>query len=114
MILISKYLIPKGYTGMAVYPFVFLKDKNLKYDKVLINHEKIHLRQQLELFILPFYIIYITEFVIRLACYRSWKQAYLNISFEREAYCNESNLNYLKDRIYWRFLKYFYGHGFQY
>jgi len=30
MILISKYLVPKGYVGMTIYPFVFLKDARLK------------------------------------------------------------------------------------
>ena len=47
MILISKYIVPKGYTGVTVYPFVFLKHKGLKKDDILINHERIHLRQQL-------------------------------------------------------------------
>jgi hypothetical protein len=31
-------------------------------DKVFVNHEKIHLRQQLELLVLPFYVWYIIEF----------------------------------------------------
>jgi hypothetical protein len=39
MIVISKTLVPKGYTGIAIYPFVFIKDKSLKGDMVLINHE---------------------------------------------------------------------------
>ena len=65
MILISKYLVPKGYTGLTIYPFVFLKYRRLKADMTLINHERIHLRQQLELLVIPFYIIYVSEFLIR-------------------------------------------------
>ncbi len=106
MILISKYLVPKGYTGVAIYPFVLLKYHRLKSDAVLINHERIHLRQQVELLVIPFYIIYMLEFVLRLVQYRAWKKAYINISFERECYKNEENLDYLQTRKFWQFLKY--------
>jgi len=48
MLVVSKYLVPKGYAAMAVF-FVFFKYK--KYlNPIRLNHEKIHLRQQLELF----------------------------------------------------------------
>lgn len=106
MILISKYLVPKGYTGLTIYPFVFLKYHRLKTDIVLINHERIHLQQQLELLVVPFYLLYLVEFLIRLVQYRGWKKAYRNISFERECYLNESNFDYLKTRKRWTFLKY--------
>lgn len=106
MILISKYLIPKGYVGLALYPFVFLKSKELRLNEVLVNHEKIHLRQQLELLVLPFYIIYGFEFLIRLLQFKKWHVAYRNISFEREAYTNEKNLDYLESRSFWEFLRY--------
>lgn len=112
MIFFSKYLVPKGYTGITIFPFVFLKYKNLKDDVVLINHESIHLRQQLELLILPFYVIYFLEFLMRLIQYRNWYKAYRNISFEREAYYNEANLDYLKNRKVWSFLKYFCSNDF--
>ncbi|WP_290698062.1 hypothetical protein [Lacinutrix sp.] len=106
MILISKYLVPKGYTGITIFPFVFLKTSALKEDAVLINHEKIHLRQQLEFLIVPFYIIYGLEFFVRLIQYKNWYNAYVNISFEREAYQNQTNFSYLKQRQFWSFLKY--------
>ena len=112
MILISKYLIPKGYTGLTMFPFVILKNHLLKEDVVLINHESIHLKQQLELLILPFYFVYGLEFLYRLLRYRNWKRAYRNISFEREAYSNEDDLDYLNTRRNWRFLKYIRGNDF--
>lgn len=112
MIVISKYLVPNGYSGLTIFPFVILKNKRLVKDDCLINHERIHIRQQWELLILPFYIIYGIEFLIRLNHYKNWTLAYRNISFEREAYQNENNLTYLKSRKFWGFLKYLRSHEF--
>ena len=106
MVLISKFAIPKGYIGLTVFPFIFLKYEHLKSDTILMNHERIHLRQQLEFLILPFFLIYTTEFLIRLIVLRNWKRAYRSISFEKEAYANERNLTYLKSRSFWSFLSY--------
>ena len=106
MILISRYITPKGYQGITLYPFVFLKDSKLKTNTVLVNHENIHLKQQLELLVIPFYIWYGIEFLIRLFQYKNWNTAYRNISFEREAYTNEKDLNYLRLRSWFSFLKY--------
>ena len=106
MVITSKYLIPKGYTAMALYPFIIVRDTGLAVNAVLLNHERIHLRQQLEMLILPFYIWYVLEYFIRLIKYRNRKTAYRNISFEREAYANEGNLSYLHSRTFWTFLKY--------
>jgi hypothetical protein len=99
--------VPRGYIGMTVFPFMFLKTKALKGDDVLINHEKIHLKQQLELLIILFFVLYTLEFLFRLLQYKNWHLAYRNISFEREAYLNEKDLNYLKKRSFWSFVKYF-------
>jgi len=112
MIFISKYLVPKGYTGLTVFPFVFLKNTRFKTDYILINHEKIHLKQQLEMLLIPFYLVYGFEFLIRLIQYKNWNLAYRNISFEREAYTNELNLDYLKRRPFWGFLKYLRANDF--
>ncbi len=107
MILItSKYLVPKGYSGITLFPFVFMRDKTLAANPVFINHERIHLRQQAELLVLPFYLLYITEYFIRRLAYHTQKEAYRNISFEREAYANEKNMEYLKSRKLFSFLKY--------
>ena len=106
MILISKYLVPKGYSGITIFPFVLLKHRMSKKDKILINHEKIHLKQQLEMLIIPFFIWYVLEFAIRLYQFKTWQIAYKNISFEREAYIKEKDLNYLKSRSFWTFINY--------
>lgn len=102
----TKYLIPKGYRGLAVFPFVFYRNHLDKEDLVFVNHEKIHLRQQLEMCFFPFFIWYFMEFLLRLIQYKNWNLAYRNISFEREAYANEKKLDYLKRRSFWGFLRY--------
>ncbi len=106
MILIFKHIIPKKYIGLTIYPFIFLKSTDLKNNTTLINHEKIHLKQQIELFWLFFFVWYFIEFLIRLLQYKNWHKAYKNISFEREAYKNEDNPNYLLTRKSRNFLNY--------
>lgn len=106
ILIVFKYLTPRGFRGLTFYPFVFLADKDDKLNKVFINHERIHIRQQIELLILPFYLWYFTEYLLRLIQYKDSKKAYYNISFEREAYVNEKDLDYIKQRSFWNFLKY--------
>lgn len=105
-LIVAKYLIPKGYRGLAIFPFIFLKYAKDSTNKILVNHEKIHLQQQTELLLLPFFIWYLLEYCFRLIQYKNVNLAYRNISFEREAYTNESNFDYLKSRSSFRFLKY--------
>ena len=105
-LIVTKYLIPKGYRGMTVFPFVILREKDGKQNAVLVNHEKIHIRQQLELLVLPFFIWYGVEFLLRWIQFNDKNLAYRNISFEREAYANEKDLNYLKSRSFWKFLNF--------
>jgi len=99
-------LVPKGYRGITLYPFIVLRNSNLIGNQVLLNHENIHLKQQLELLILPFYVWYSFEFLVRFVQFKSWGKAYRNISFEREAYHKEYDLDYLNNRKLWSFLKY--------
>lgn len=107
MLLIFKHIIPTKYCGLAIYPFIFLKNKDLLLNKSLINHERIHLKQQLELLWIFFFIWYFSEYLIHLFRYKNHIKAYKNISFEKEAYRNEFDLNYLKKRKMYSFLKYF-------
>ena len=106
ILIVFKYLTPRGFRGLTFFPFVILKNKQDALDKVCLNHERIHLRQQLELLVLPFYIWYGIEFATRLLILKDRYLAYRAISFEREAYQNEKDLNYLKSRSFWKFLKY--------
>jgi hypothetical protein len=90
--------------GMAVFPFVFIKNKNPGV--ILLHHECIHLRQQLEMGFILFYAWYLIEYLVRLICHRNHDRAYRAISFEREAYQYESSLTYLQKRPFWAFLRY--------
>ena len=74
-------------------------------DKFVINHEKIHDAQQRELLFIPFYILYLLEWLFRLLQYRNWNKAYRNISFEREAYAHGNDLGYLGRRKHYAFIK---------
>ncbi|WP_348823459.1 hypothetical protein [Flavobacterium aestuarii] len=105
-VIVAKYLIPKGYRGLTVFPFVIIKYRFDSKNKILVNHERIHIRQQLELLVLPFFLWYFVEYAVRLLQYRNTNLAYRNISFEREAYSNELDLDYLKTRRIFSFLKY--------
>ncbi|MET4081059.1 hypothetical protein ABIB40_001004 [Pedobacter sp. UYP30] len=84
--------------GMALFPFILLKSADYKKDTILLNHEKIHLRQQLELLVLPFYVCYLANYLINRLKYKNHYEAYRNIIFEKEAFDNERNLGYLKKR----------------
>lgn len=99
-------MVPKGFVGITLYPFIFLKRKDLKHDAELINHEKIHLKQQQELLIVFFFLFYLIEWTVKFLKYRNTFLAYKNLSFEREAYLNQDNLYYLENRKTWAFLNY--------
>nr|WP_233264597.1 MULTISPECIES: hypothetical protein [unclassified Flavobacterium] len=105
-LIVSKYLIPKGYRGLTIFPFVIVKFKEDKENPILLNHERLHIRQQLELLVLPFFIWYLLEYCIRLLYYKNSYLAYKNISFERECYRHEQDLNFLKKRTFFNFLKF--------
>lgn len=110
-VIISSFLTTLFSAGRAnavtIFPFVFVQAKRMREDSVLINHEQIHIIQSLELLVLPFYVLYVMEFFIRFVRCRDFNRAYRNISFEREAYHNETDLNYLKNRKYWSFIRYY-------
>jgi hypothetical protein len=93
-----------GADGMALFPFILVRRPNP--GATLINHERIHLRQQAELGVLPFYLWYVVEYGIRWLHYRDHYTAYRNICFEREAFANDTNLAYLNTRPFWSFRKY--------
>jgi len=90
--------------GIAIFPYVILRERYrdsedefwVKANKKTINHESIHFQQALELGVIPFYLLYVLEWMFKLPFYG--KEAYYEISFEKEAYENEKDLDYLNDR----------------
>ena len=105
MKIIENRLIPfKGFLAMNLFGLFFVrKDEwNRHSDKIkeiTINHESIHTVQMKETGYVFFYIIYFLEYLFRflLNGFDSDK-AYRNISFEKEAYENEDNFEYLGKR----------------
>jgi hypothetical protein len=74
-----------------------------KMDDYELNHELIHVAQQRELLYLPFFVWYVTEWLVLTLKYRDWMKAYYNIRFEREAYRHQHDLSYLSHRRHYHY-----------
>jgi len=104
-IIIKTRLLKKKVAAIALFPFILVNRKAVVNEQ-LINHERIHLRQQIEMLVLPFYLFYLLEYLVRLIQTSNKDKAYRNISFEREAYENDHDMNYLQKRKIWNWIKY--------
>jgi hypothetical protein len=91
-----------GFSAINLFGILFVRRNIVLTDKIL-NHEQIHTAQIKELFYVIFYLFYFFEWFIKL--FKYGKQSYYNISFEREAYMNENNLEYLKKRKLFAWIK---------
>lgn len=122
VIIVKNSLFPfPGYIAMTVWPFIFVRKKAAaRYGAAADNHERIHAAQQVEMLVagiflglaaflsglgfwalafLPvFFLWYAVEWACRFIQYRDTKKAYRNIAFEREAYRNEGDTEYLHQR----------------
>ena len=117
---INKFIPFPDFRAVNLFGVLFVRGAR-PLTKVTLNHESIHSRQFVELMVLfavatvfirwwlpvfapfAFYVWYIVEWLIRLL---KKGNAYRNISFEREAYANEKNTEYLKTRRLFTFLNY--------
>jgi len=89
-------------SAIALFPFVFCRGKIGDQTRV---HETIHFQQQLETGILPFYLIYLYDYIkLRLSGEYGWV-AYRMIRAEKEAHSNDRVPNYLQKRKRWRWLR---------
>ena len=101
MKIIYNNILPfKGFKCVNLFGILFAR-KGANITQITVNHESIHSQQMKELVYLPFYIWYIIEWLIRLFLKGN---AYRTISFEREAYLNERNADYLSKRKHFAFL----------
>ena len=102
MKIIKNNIIPfKGFRAINLFGILFVRG-NARIDDITLNHEKIHTAQIKEMLYVFFYVWYVIEWFIRLP----FGNAYRNISFEREAYANQDDLNYLENRKRFDFVKY--------
>ena len=105
-IIYNKYLPTKDYAAINICGLIFARNECRPLKDKTICHETIHTRQIVELLVVFFYLWYGIEWLIRLVQYRNGKEAYYNISFEREAYTNAPDETYLKRRKLFAFIRY--------
>lgn len=105
MKVIYNSLIPiKGFRAMNLFGIIFARKEYKQLSLRTLNHEAIHTAQMKELLYIGFYFWYVVEWFIKLFKFGR-KDAYRNISFEREAYDHQHDYGYLKKRkhfAWWR------------
>lgn len=98
MKIIRNRLIPfKGFKAINLFGVVFVR-RECAMTATDLNHEAIHTAQMREMLYLIFYLAYLIEWLWHLVACRNAKEAYRRISFEREAYANQSDADYLTNR----------------
>ena len=110
-IIFNKYIPFKGFLAINLFGVLFVRKKGDNSNPVLsestINHEKIHTEQMKEMGYIFFYLWYIIEWLIRcLIGIFTVNSPYYDISFEREAFDNQNNLDYICNRKHFSWLKY--------
>lgn len=93
-IIYNRFIPWKNFAAINLLGIIFIK-RGVQATPRLLNHEKIHSAQQRELGYLFFFVCYLAEYLWHLTLGRN---AYRCISFEREAYDHEKDLEYLKHR----------------
>jgi len=92
-------------TAITLWPFgIFLRRIEYLSNHRMINHESIHWEQQKELGGLLFYVLYLLEWLIKIPFYG--KRSNMNLSSEREGYFFRDDLDYLRRRKRYQWLKY--------
>jgi len=94
LIIRNRYIPVRGFSAINILGILFVRPDTHVTPR-LLNHERIHTMQMLEMGIIFFYLWYVTEWLVRLTQRGS---AYYQISFEREAYRHERDLTYLHRR----------------
>ncbi|AXH74547.1 MAG: protease [crAssphage sp. isolate ctbg_1] len=98
--IIYNSLIPfKGFYAINLFGIVFVRKGLSSISKPTLNHESIHTAQMRDYWYIGFYILYLLEWIKHLFKYKfNNYDAYHAISFEKEAYANQYNYNYLETR----------------
>lgn len=102
---IHNNVIPfKGYKCITLFPFLFIRKDVKPMSEVDYRHEDIHAIQQLEMLLVFFYLWYGIEYLIRF--FSDSRYPYRDISLEREAYENEDDEDYIRERKLYSWTKY--------
>ena len=89
----------------AITLFTFIISKEPMSPETL-NHETIHIHQQMELLVIVFYLLYGYYYLRGLVKYKDKQKAYYMIPFEQEAYEYDNQLDYLETRKPYSWTKY--------
>ena len=95
-VIYNRFIPFKGFKAMSMWPVILVRIGS-RFSSVDLRHERIHFKQQKELFVLPFYVLYLLFTV--------W-YGYRGNPFEREAYDNERDAIYLHRRQRFAWIKY--------
>lgn len=99
----TKHFPPGNFRAINLFGTLFYKGEP-PVSRRTLNHEGTHTEQMKELLWVGFYILYGIEWLIRL--FTDWGRAYRRISFEQEAYTNQSNDSYNSTRERFAWTKY--------
>ena len=92
-IVYNNILPVKGFTAMNLFGIIFARNEYKPLARRIQNHEAIHTVQMKEMLYIFFYLWYLVEWLVKL--FRYGRNAYENISFEREAYTYHYDYFYL-------------------
>lgn len=94
-IIYNNHFPPSDFHGINLFGTVFVQRRWGRFMPHEVNHELIHSYQQWELTYPLFYLWYGIEYLVRLFQHRfNADKAYRSISFEREAFAHERDLQY--------------------
>lgn len=109
----SDLLVPSGYYAITLFGYLV---RRKKYKDSLISsktwiHENIHHKQAIDFGLgfagyFIFYLLYGLEWLLKLPWAVAGYRVYRSLSFEQEAYKNESNQEYLEQRKRFAWIKY--------
>lgn len=106
MYILRNKIIPfPGYKCINLFGILFVRE-NAVLTTTDIVHETIHTKQMQEMAYIFFYLWYSIEWLVKLVHYRfDSKRAYKSLSFEREAYANETVVGYPENRKHYCWIK---------
>lgn len=105
MIIRNNVLPFKGYKIFNLFGVLFVR-KNTKLTEYDINHENIHNAQMREMLWVFFYLWYFVEYIFVRMFHGKQSVAYHDVSFEEEAYKYQGDLDYLKRRKHFAWIKF--------
>ena len=97
----NRYLPVPGFAAINLFGILLCRP-NTRLTPRLLNHERIHTAQMIEMAFIFFYLWYVVEWLYRLT---RPGNAYFNISFEREAYSHEHDRRYLTHRKHYAWIR---------